>query len=424
MLRISFTKEGFLITLYSIIVIFLPILNVYKFVLPVGDVLAILGFFVLYNNRNWIGGNETRAQRTGYGIFVIYCILSIPLSIISGADINEIFSKNLHLVLYMIYGIYLSKYYFRYSEFFNLFLRVVSVLACIELAQFIVYLATGRQLLLLIPSIPLNYSISNYRDYTDMFTRAALSQGYRPSSLFLEPAHYAFYALIALIIVLMKKNKSKYEYIKILIYILSIICSYSSGGVICMAICIIYYFVANGANHKSTAEFIFKTSMIAASIFAAVYVLQHETRLISMISERLMSIGSSTYDTSGNRRVLRGLFVWRELPFLNKIFGTGMGNLLSTIVHENILVLTDRAFSDEMSSLFYLMCSCGILGTCLYYWTIIRKFFFSNQIQKLVIITFLISSFFNNNILQGVSVIYLLMMFTKSHMAYELYENE
>ncbi len=328
-------------------------------------------------------------------------------------DFKDVFSKMFHLILYGVYGLYFGNKFFEIKIFFKKYLEVLNVLVLLAIIQQMIYLVTKAQIYLVIPNIPLNYSIENSENYIRFFSQANSIQGYRASSLFLEPSHFAIFVAIGLAYKLLNDYKKKYDIIIIFLYLLAIVFSYSTGGVICAIIIIGYYIFIYKAENKKKINFKFKI-LISVSLFVSlIYVISKNTLLISTVFNRIKGIGSTLYDTSGNRRVLRGFYIWKELPFLNKVLGTGMGNLLETIKSKNMIVLTDTIYTDEMSALFYSLCSVGVIGTGLYFNSIISNWKSADSFVKLIIILYIFSCFYNNIILHATSIIFLTIIFSK-----------
>lgn len=405
--------------IYIVFIILYPILNNYKFIIPIGDIMGIclLPYFLLEKRAIL---TETIYSKQYY-IFLLYCLIILPIVVLLGgdSDLGDIFSKCFHLVLYATYALYLGKKYFNYDIFFEKFINILNVLVYLAIFQQIIYALIHHQIYYIIPNIPLNYSVENYDSYISMFRLAAASQGYRASSLFLEPAHFALFVVIGLAYRLLKPTKEYNDFIMVLLYLVAIVFSYSTGGVLSAVIVVLYYIFFYRTEMKGRYDTLFKITLTVIAIFGVIFVLSTNSLLLTTIQNRINSIGSTVYDTSGNRRVLRGYYVWKEIPILNKILGTGMGNLLAIIKTNNIIVLTDTKFSDEMSTLFYSLCSVGIVGSFLYFFSIIKNWSKAQSFGKLIIILYLFSCIFNNILLHATSAIYLVLMFSCQERIYK-----
>lgn len=406
-------KNTIIQNVYLIFIIVYPLLNNYKFIIPIGDIIALALFPLFFAAKRIKISNNISYKKYKYYIF--YSIITIPMAILLSDrfNIQDIFTKNFHLVLYAIYGLYFGKKLFDSKKFFNIYIKILNILVLLAIFQQLVYYLTNTQIYYILPNISLNYSVDNYSDYIRVFNRAAASQGYRASSLFLEPAHFSFFVVIGLAYKLINEDKNLCNLLIIIMYLLSIAFSYSTGGVISALIAVCYYVFFYKPEKQVKYDFVFKISISIISIVSVIYVLSTNSLLLITILNRINSIGDTSYDTSGNRRVLRGYYIWKKLPFYNKVMGTGMGNLLETIKSKDLIVLTDAKFSDEMSCLFYNLCSVGVVGTYLYFTSLISNWKKVSSFGKLIIVIYIFSCIFNNILLHATSVIFLVLIFSE-----------
>lgn len=398
--------------LYILLLVLFPILNNYTLFIPVGDILAIILLPIFYMKRRrtnlvWVENTKN------YFLFLIFSFFSLLVNAICTPSLSysEIFTKNFHIVLYAIYALNLSKYYFNLDSFTSKLIKVMDFVVIIEIIEQVVYMVTAKQLYLLLPFLRLNYSDTLYSDYVRNMTLANIGQGYRPSSLFLEPAQFASVVIIGLVFRITEKNKSYKDYIFLLMYVVSILISRSSGGIVSLGICCLFYLFF--CKIESPKERKFKYLLGLVVLWASVYLLIGNSSIMNIVMSRIGEMGSMVYDTSGNRRVLRGYLVFEKLSTLNHIIGTGFGNLLNTITINGISVLTDTSYTEEMAQIPYLLCSTGFIGTFAYYFAFLKKFNKRKNVNKLITVIFVLSGFFNNYILQASSMLYMTCIFTK-----------
>lgn len=399
--------------IYMLLLVLFPILNNYSIFIPVGDILAIILLPILCMKRKKL--SVTRIENTkNYLVFLIFSFFSLLVNMVYSPSLNysEIFTKNFHIVLYAIYALYLSKYFFNLDSFTSKLKNVLDFVVIVEIIEQIIYTISGKQLYLLLPFLRLNYTDTLYSDYVRNMTFASISQGYRPSSLFAEPAHFASVVIIGLVFRITEKNKSYKDYILLLMYVVSILISRSSGGIVSLGICCMFYLFF--CKVESRKERKFKCLLGAVVLCTSLYLLIGNSSIMNIILSRIREIGSTVYDTSGNRRVLRGYLVFGELSSLHHIIGTGFGNLLNTITLNGIRVLTDTSYTEEMAQIPYMLCSTGLTGTLLYYFTFLKKFSKRKNINKLLTVIFVLSGFFNNYILQASCMLYMVCIFNRT----------
>lgn len=394
---------------FCFFLVIFPILNVYKIILPLGDLIGILIMPFLWCTTSRVCAIQPNKKK--YIYFLIYVFLVLPgiVLCLNNIDLKNVLSKSIHLFLYFTYFLFLTKKHFEIHVFEKCMVAAGKVLAVIAVMQQLFYRLFDAESYFLLPFMKLNYSIGNYNDYVTYYHRMAKHSGYRASAFFLEPAHFSMFMLLVLLSVLLKPEKRKKDFFWIFILIASIFSSYSTGGLIGLAVCILYYiFLYHG---KGINKF-FKASLIVIGICSVLAVIICDSQLVSYVTGRILDIGNTAYDTSGNRRILRGFLVWSRLPILNKIFGTGIGELQQFIVEHKIMVLTDKSYSDEMNTIACLLCSYGIIGTFIYFRSILSNIKKGTVLQRGVVLLFCVYGLYTNFLYSAISVLYLIYIFT------------
>lgn len=398
--------------LFALAIVWYPIFNVYSAgILPLGDliIVALLALKVL-RRRPQKKSHEVKL----YMLFLCYSLILLPIQLIflKSISVGEVFGKVFHLLLYSYLGVIYSWSSLEIDAIKKGLKSVSYYISLIVIFEKVISIVFGIHLYLLLPFLNLNYSITDYNQYLTEFVRTIGSQGYRPSGVFLEPAHYCAYAILGFILILTDTSKNKN--IKSLIIIsLGMLVSLSTGGIICLAICWCYYFFFIKDKKNSTTKML----LFLIGIGAAIFIVQSQAHLVQTVLNRLTELGSTIYDTSANRRILRGFYVWLELSPILKIFGTGLGCLKSYITQNRILVLTDSLYSDEMNMLSYLMCSSGIVGTVLYFEGMIMSFLKESKERKLIILIYCVTAVFSNWLFHALSVLYLVLIYDRSNQA-------
>lgn len=393
--------------LFAILIAIFPLLNVYRLgPLPMGDIIAIF-FLPLLLSRKSLKLNTCKNEKW-YVLFLIYSFSSIIIGFfyVESIELSGFFGKIFHLVFYFIFGIVLAKKYLRIEYLKNVIIKISILLSGCVLLEWVLAKFLKIEIYAIVPFFKLNYSVTNYSDYVRLFSSASLSQGYRPSGLFLEPAHYCAYAIIGLVLLLSKNNIRKIDFFGILIIVSGILMSKSTGGIICAIVCFGYYIFFL---HETKLSI--KIAFVLVGLAFIVNLCINDDGLILLLSSRISEIGSNVYDTSGNRRVLRGLYVWRELPNITKVLGCGVGMLEPLIQSKGIMVLTDSSFSEEMNMIFYLICSFGIIGSVLYICSFILNFLNSDHTRKMLIFVYLFLGIYSNYIFHALSIVFIALIF-------------
>lgn len=398
----------------TVFMAFFPILNQYSIgSLPFGDLISLfyIVLFVFFF-KNKLDINFSRSSKIFF-IFLLYVFLSLPLLLIIKAEIDffDIFTKSFHLILYSVFAFIVAKKMCDLRLLSYLVKKISIFCSYILIIEQILSVFFHVRLYLLIPFLRLNYALKSYDDYVRTYSYVLKFQSYRPTAIFLEPSHACMYVIIGLAIILSQTNKSKSDFIHIFVIVLSIICSYSTSGMLCGLFCISYYaFFVKSINKK---EVYFKCGVVTICLLGVLFVVVGNEDIFKTLYGRIEKIGTDMYDSSGNRRVLRGLYVWNDMPMITKLFGTGLGCLLQDIANNNIMVLTDTEYIEEMNTVFCTMSTFGLTGSILYFTSIIKNLFYkqSTNLQRMVIVSYLFSCFYSNWIYHAVIILYYIFIF-------------
>lgn len=389
-----------------------PILNVYSIgPLPAGDLVAlflVMSFYIKHNNNT--SPNRSNAVRF-YRFFIIYIIVSLPILVLtkSNVDFFEIFTKSFHLLLYSYFAFVIGRSV-NLNVLSELVIKITKICSFIILIQQGVSLLFGVHTYLLLPFLRLNYTYKSYSQYLEVYNASLRFQGYRPSAFFLEPSHACMYITLGLVLLLCYSKKTKKDYINILMILLAMICTYSTGGILGAAVCIVYYTIVFN-KEKTSSEKMFKAFLILASVAGAYIIISSNARVLTTIIGRIGSIGSTAYNSTGNIRVLRGYYVWQQLPLLNKVFGTGIGCLLQDITDNNIIVLMDTTFMDDMNAIFCVLSTFGIIGFFLYFVSIIRNCFRCGHLRRMLCVAYIFSCAYSNWLYHSIIILYYVFIF-------------
>lgn len=208
--------------LYSSLLAWIPLLNIYRLLpgISIGETLLV--FFTI---AAFISNGVKR--RLNYGIaevffliFLLYSAFSTVFNFLLNLSFDFFWLNR--IIRFLFYGIcvlFTSNILFNKNVFFKSFNIAAIVVFLGILFQYVVYYGTGQYIVLYEYLFPLNNEILAERDYLSLFEYSV----FRPCSFFTEPSHVAQYFLFVLIYDLfssdfMTKNK------KLLIQVV-IICS-------------------------------------------------------------------------------------------------------------------------------------------------------------------------------------------------------
>lgn len=200
--------------------------------------------------------------------------------------------------------------------------------------------------------------------------------GSRPSSIFLEPAYFAQYSCIFLILELFYKAGDSRLFTKFsLLVILEMLFLRSGCALLGLAtvlsvklICYLKY------SQKSIAYFVLALPFI---LIAINYYLSSE--IGSALLERTSEL--STEGSSGYLRVLQGYFIYDYLPVVNKVFGISTSEL-SNMYIPFLSVGNNGEVSMFANGFFTLLIRTGIVGFLLFTNVFFRLYKSTNNMGK------------------------------------------
>ena len=319
-------------------------------------------------------------------LFISFSIITSLLSIIifNGAEI-DIIKRLIVTIFYVILSIICIKQGIIDRK---LFIKVYCYAAIIAsfaiLLQYFFHYVLHKNLYLLIGQLKLSPSnLQSFADYKNKYDLMYL-YNFRPTSFFLEPAHFAAYASPS-IYILLNKNKKIKNILFAIIVSLSVILSTSGIGIVATMIIWAYYLLKNNENQKLKV-----ITILVFGIFIAVFV---NNSIFDKSAERIRDINKDS-ESSINYRLLKGYKMYPKMQLYEQIFGIGLGGYESYV----------RALGDEteldsneyMNSVSYILVSTGLIGFIIFciYMSNIYKLFRSknNTCIFIVLITIYLTS--------------------------------
>lgn len=252
------------------------------------------------------------------------------------------------------------------------------------IVQKIAYLGMGIVIPWLIPGLKLHYTIEDqseyYMHYISKYYHYGLSL--RPTGGFSEPTTFACYVLPILALILVLRGKRHYVWnqnkalmsVAIISITAAVFSSTSATGIVGIGIIYAIYFIKQNKKNKWIIAFF---PMCIGLIVATGAYLISTNEQVQTLMLRLSEISSTAGASSGNQRILRGYAVWMKLPLFMQLFGTGFGNISSTLLSYKITTPFDPYYgSAYMNAVAELLVSCGVVGLslfALYFLKIMRR---------------------------------------------------
>lgn len=331
--------------------------------------IAFLAVYVASKARNPI----FRVYRNSFleFFFVYSVIISLLMAFfVPLANFSDVIFRALRNSLQWIIVFFVAKDMFDFSMFYKAYRIFATALSLFLILQNVAFMGAGIVIPWLIPGLKLNYTISEPAEYMAHFVGKYYHAGMsiRATGGFSEPAAFTSYVLPLLaltLIVLASKNKTKNKrsyYFTVVVVSIAVYLATSATGILCMVLLYAVYGFKWSLRKGSKIKAFFVPLIIIITILAAGYLVS-TNEMIQSYMLRFEEIDLSAGASSGNQRVLRGIFVFLELPNIMKVFGTGFGNISATLISFNIHTPYDPEFgSSYMNGISEVLVSVGIVG--------------------------------------------------------------
>lgn len=326
--------------MYTILIVLFPILSVYQTIfnkISFADIIMIILFpiflfFIIKKNKITI-----RKENRKIIAFAIYLILTMLIQCILNTGVNVI--STIRFVMYMLFLVIGNEYFD--LKFGIKLIKITTLLISIYvILQYIVFVLFSR-------TLPWYIKLFNVMD--ENFVLKSNSEHYmefyRPTGVFMEPTHYAQYALIYFIYLLFSEEKVKHRVIQILIITIGILCSGSSMGLIIILISIFMMFCYNKTfNMTKKITIIFIIILGICFLLKIPYFSKIVTRVIGTDQAGLLSGAAVGYRFNGATE-----FLMEEKDLIYILIGTGRG--------------TEQSY---LTGIFYLLKNNGLIGLIMY----------------------------------------------------------
>lgn len=326
--------------IYTILIVFFPILSVYQTIInkiSFADLIMmvlfpILLFFIVKNNKIIF-----RKENKKIIVFIIYLILTMLIQSILNTGVNII--STIRFIMYMLLLIIGNEYFdLKFGiKVIKILTLLISIYVILQYFTFVMFNKT------------LPWYIKSFNIMDENFVTKANSANYlefyRPTGIFMEPTHYAQYALVYFIYLLFSKDKVRHRGIQILIIVAGILCSGSSMGLIIILIAILIM-LFNNKTFNTTKKFLIIFMMIFGIYFILKipYFNKIVTRVIGTESTELFSGAAMGYRFNGATD-----FLSEKKSLIDITIGTGRG--------------TEQSY---LTGVFYLLKNNGLIGLIIY----------------------------------------------------------
>lgn len=373
--------------LITVLVILSPLFNVYEMgTLPIslGEfvlILTSLYAFALIIRKRQMTLKKVSGIYFFFTLFVLFVSLLFRMLYFPEID-NYFISKSLQMIVYLI-PLLLVPSFFDTDYGKKIFVNISVILSVFLLVQYASSMILHRQIPGLLNGVRLNYNMEYASEYYGYLNFHNI---YRPSSLFIEPAHFAQYVSFGLLMSLFSKSKRLF----IIPILLSGALLISGSAIAFVGVAFSwmmwywFYYVKNAKNYNGFFIIIVITGISIA--------IASRTDILTKFLYRLSTIGDQTSST-GSLRILRGFYIYSLLPIQNKLLGLGYGNIQAFLIGNGIRTPYDGDLlvgNDYMNSIAYILCGGGLVGIILFSYFCFRTFQSTDQISRYILVLLLV----------------------------------
>ncbi|MDO5291420.1 MAG: hypothetical protein Q4F05_01595 [bacterium] len=384
-------KQSRMQTLLIILMVLMPILNQYQvFQLTFFEMFSTLVvFYGLIKNR----GQKLKIANRAYGFFSIYILMFSLIFSLRYVDLG--FSSALmRFIKFTIVTVFIlsisTQILFDIELIRKIYKYVLYIVSLILVIQLILYYFMGKPLYAIIPNLTLNYNDGMNSSVLIRNNLHAITAGYyfRPSSVFLEPAHYAIFSIPGIVITLFTEKISRKDIVLSIFFTICSILTTSSLALVGCAICwITFLLFRKDLWKKSWNKMIL---LVSAIIPLTGYFLIQQGGVLTSINIKLASLANMSTASSTSMRLTRGISYYKQMDFISQIFGTGYGNLTSYYYKNGIYIIGDTGFQvSYMNGISTILCSFGIIGVGIFIGFIVSSYKKGTQLTKSIIICLL-----------------------------------
>lgn len=258
----------------------------------------------------------------------------------------------LRFVFYLLVVDVASRRYFNASLGMKVVVGVAAANTAVIAIQSIIYNRFGVVWRGWLPFLSLYTEAYAKDDSSALYTQLF----YRPTGLFLEPAHYSQYALLALVVVLFRWNERVFGLLLAVVFTAGIALSTSGQGILIVVLVWAIYFARLASHYRNPLNVV---ALVIVLPLLVVFVLP-QLMGIAVVQNGLSRLGPELNSQAITGRSEGYLAVASQESVLRTLFGSGIGN-----TPEGVWFASDA----------YLLYCLGIVGAALYLGLIVRSAF-------------------------------------------------
>lgn len=343
-------------------IVLLPIISQYKSpILSFTDLFIIVAlvYFFIWDGVS-VNGNITL-------YFSYLVITTIAMCSLYGLGASAFFLKLFRMILSVVVFYMIGEECFEFKRGYTLYTRLVYLIAGLVIVQYALYLIMGKQTSFLIPNTTLDY-MDGMRSNA-LIRKIETASQYRPSSIFIEPAHQAEFILPWIGYALFAEQTEKLKNtLKVGVVSVALLVGASTTSIVCCAaiwlIYMLYLLKESGYDMRNFGVLL----LLAILVAIVVLYLMTVPSIQQQITRKLESSHDTDTKSSFTMRVLRGWYCFSGMDFVHKLFGCGYHSFEYYYRYSGMTTKYDSGvkYISYMSGWFQALCNLGILGFLCY----------------------------------------------------------
>ena len=425
-------KPQGLSTLYTFLVVVLPIVGIYAIPglnLPIslGELFVIFLLPLLLVDMLLTG--KTVAITNPFYLYIAYAGISTLavscafLLLYDGFSVSSVLVRVIRDIFYLLLIIFFGKDFFDFKKAKKIIKVICCLLSAFIFVQFFAYQLFGIYVSGFIPGIRTTLSggvVSN--QLSEHFLKSAMIDGYvRPHGFMAEPAAAAHFLSVGLILSLFSTDEKKSDIRSALVLSLAMIFTTSINAFAALVFCWFLWIMYRG---RRGMWIVYILIFVLVAVAFGIPII-----LMSDFAQDIVGRIIALFDGSGTQnsaaiRILRGPFFYFEMPFIFKIFGSGFGNFDAFKNAFQINTVYEQA-DEYFNTNSYVAISSGVIGLFLYIWSIWKNTAGRYWVSKAMALLLFLYGFSSSIYSTGIFAIMLLLTFNapKEKKAYDKYYN-
>lgn len=311
-------------------------------------------FFFYYIAKGDLFKERPKGAYRGYYIYIaIILFLSFIVAFCKWFDFYRFAVAAFHIVFYaavvfVAYERFSTKIAMRVAVPLSVVFGSYLIIQWLAKTIFGIYLPTS-----LFPDFIYGSELHGFRlDYISYYERFM----FRPSSLFLEPAHFSYFVAVPLAYMLGVMRTNWKTIIGAMIITVALVLSTSSSGLLVLVICWAFFFSKSMSKNDCGKTVVNPLVILGGILLIAAVIGLLMSPLSADLFARALDGGSVS------TRIIRGFLIFSQMGTFEQLFGVGINNLTSYIECFGVYTPYDEAILEYLSGFNSCFVYSGIFG--------------------------------------------------------------